>query len=253
MGHGGGHRSRQRPGRLLDHRAGRGRLCRGRRTESLCLDRSGVGLGLDCRRRHRHGSGVRRPGGKAGRRVDGEQGGGFAGTVAQLESAGPLQRFLALNQGPAAEGPNHSGGKLHLVRPQGDRALPWTALVFGLWIPVLFLLGPQPVRGAAHARAQIAGGGQKGIVRGRPQVVVPFVVVVPGMLASISIRTTCAPRPSAAMPRAGRVANRQPQAVIPFTPSSLTVPRRDAAGAAHNARLTGACSPALARPPPRRS
>ena len=87
-------------------------------------------------------------------------------TVQDIEKAGAWERLMLLNDGVDGEakvmdGPNQSGGKLHMVRPKTDTDIPWTALLIGLWIPNFFLLGPQPVYRATHARLKVA--------RGRPE------------------------------------------------------------------------------------
>ncbi|MGE9293679.1 MAG: sodium:solute symporter family transporter, partial [Puniceicoccales bacterium] len=56
-------------------------------------------------------------------------------TVDDLASANALERLHMLTEGPAVDGPNGSGGKLHMIRPAKDSSIPWTALIIGLWIP----------------------------------------------------------------------------------------------------------------------
>ena len=67
-------------------------------------------------------------------------------TVQNLEGAGAWERFMLLNDGVngeavAVEGPNGSGGKVHMIRPKTDSDIPWTALLIGLWIPNFFYWG----------------------------------------------------------------------------------------------------------------
>jgi len=64
-------------------------------------------------------------------------------TVADLEGASAWERIKLLNDGvrgeaEAANGPNGSGGKMHMIRPKEDTDIPWTALLIGLWIPNFF-------------------------------------------------------------------------------------------------------------------
>ncbi|MEX1048975.1 MAG: hypothetical protein WED15_05580 [Akkermansiaceae bacterium] len=61
-------------------------------------------------------------------------------TVTDLEEASGWGRFMLLNSGRnhetlAVSGENLSGGKLHMIRPKDDPAIPWTARLLGLWIP----------------------------------------------------------------------------------------------------------------------
>ena len=67
-------------------------------------------------------------------------------TVEDLREAGAWERFMLLNDGKDGEavarnGPNLSGGKLHMVRPMEDTDIPWSVLLVGLWIPNFFYWG----------------------------------------------------------------------------------------------------------------
>lgn len=176
---------------------------------------------------------------------------GSPATVEQLESAGPLQRFLMLNQGPVAEGPNLSGGKLHLVRPKSDSDLPWTALVFGLWIPCFFYWGLNQYVVQRTLGSKSLAEGQKGIVLAAGlKLLIPFVVVVPGMLCFNLYRNDL--RGQADLRNAPVLELMQtgnPSSVIPFTAEFAGLQTATAAQVvAHNARLTGT-SPSLTRAP----
>jgi SSS family solute:Na+ symporter len=173
---------------------------------------------------------------------------GSPATVEQLEKAGPLQRFLVLNQGPVAEGPNLSGGKLHLVRPKSDSDLPWTALVFGLWIPCFFYWGLNQYVVQRTLGSKSLAEGQKGIVLAAGlKLLIPFVVVVPGMLCFNLYRNDLRGQadlrnaPVLELLQAGK-----PTAVIPFTAEYAALQAATARQVvAHNASLTGA-NPILA-------
>ena len=73
-------------------------------------------------------------------------------TLQDIHNAGAIERLHLLNMGPAVDGANGAGGKLHMI---GDR---FRSAVDGACHrpvdPELFLLGPEPVYHAAHARSQ---------------------------------------------------------------------------------------------------
>jgi SSS family solute:Na+ symporter len=105
-------------------------------------------------------------------------------TVSQLEKAGAWERFKLLNAGPAVEGDNGSGGKLHMVRPKSDSTIPWTVLVLGLWIPNFFYWGLNQYIMQRTLGSKSLAEGQKGIVFAAGlKLLIPFVVVIPGILA----------------------------------------------------------------------
>lgn len=105
-------------------------------------------------------------------------------TAASLQEASSLERFFALNNGPAAEGANLAGGKLHMIRPTTDAAIPWTALVIGLWIPNFFYWGLNQYIMQRTLGSKSLAEGQKGIIFAAfLKLIIPFVVVVPGILA----------------------------------------------------------------------
>jgi SSS family solute:Na+ symporter len=110
-------------------------------------------------------------------------------TVADLEAAGAWERFMLLNDGVdgeavAREGPNLSGGKVHMVRPITDTDIPWTALLIGLWIPNFFYWGLNQYIVQRTLGSKSLAEGQKGIVFAAfLKLIIPFVVVIPGILA----------------------------------------------------------------------
>jgi solute:Na+ symporter, SSS family len=89
------------------------------------------------------------------------------------DSAGGLSKLLALNP-----------DKFNMFLPRADRNIPWTALVIGLWIPNFYYWGlnqyiTQRILGSASLEE-----GQKGIVfAAAMKLLIPFVVVVPGIIA----------------------------------------------------------------------
>lgn len=109
--------------------------------------------------------------------------------VEDLEGAGAWERLRLLNDGidgeaEAVNGPNQSGGKMHMVRPKEDTDIPWTALLIGLWIPNFFYWGLNQYIVQRTLGSKSLAEGQKGIVFAATlKLIIPFVVVIPGILA----------------------------------------------------------------------
>lgn len=89
------------------------------------------------------------------------------------DSAGGIAKFVALNK-----------DKMNMILPRGDINIPWTALLIGLWIPNFYYWGlnqyiTQRTLGSASLKE-----GQKGIVfAAGMKLIIPFIIVVPGMIA----------------------------------------------------------------------
>lgn len=109
-------------------------------------------------------------------------------TVQDLEKAGGWERFILLNDGKdgeavAVKGENMAGGKLHMIRPKSDPAIPWTALILGLWIPNFFYWGLNQYIVQRTLGSKSLAEGQLGIVFAAGlKLIIPFVVVIPGIL-----------------------------------------------------------------------
>jgi solute:Na+ symporter, SSS family len=89
------------------------------------------------------------------------------------ESAGALTKFRALND-----------AKLHMVLPRTDPAIPWTALVLGLWIPNFYYWGLNQYITQRTLGSKSLAEGQKGIVFAAAlKLIVPFIIVIPGIIA----------------------------------------------------------------------
>ncbi len=97
---------------------------------------------------------------------------------AQLVDAGALERLQLLNAG------DWETGKLHMVRPASDPEIPWTALVVGLWIPNFFYWGLNQYITQRTLGSKSLAEGQRGVVFAAfLKLLIPFVVVIPGVLA----------------------------------------------------------------------
>lgn len=105
-------------------------------------------------------------------------------TVDTLREAGSVDRFLQLNSGPAVDGANLAGGKLHMIRPATDPQIPWTIFLMGIWIPNLFYWGLNQYIMQRTLGSKSLDEGQKGIVFAAfLKLIIPFIVVIPGILA----------------------------------------------------------------------
>jgi len=99
-------------------------------------------------------------------------------TVDSLREGGAIHRFFELNKGALP------AGKLHMVRPASDPAIPWPALVVGLWIPNFFYWGLNQYITQRTLGSKSLSEGQKGIVFAAVlKLIIPFAIVVPGILA----------------------------------------------------------------------
>ncbi len=97
---------------------------------------------------------------------------------AQLADAGAIERLQLLNAG------DWQTGKLHMVRPASDPEIPWTALVVGLWIPNFFYWGLNQYITQRTLGSKSLAEGQRGVVFAAfLKLLIPFVVVIPGILA----------------------------------------------------------------------
>ena len=110
-------------------------------------------------------------------------------TVQDIEKASAYERLVLLNDGKDGEavarnGKNLSGGKMHMVRPKEDTDIPWTALLIGLWIPNFFYWGLNQYIVQRTLGSKSLAEGQKGIVFAAGlKLLIPFLVVIPGILA----------------------------------------------------------------------
>lgn len=87
--------------------------------------------------------------------------------------AGVVERFFELNR-----------SRLNMFLPRTDSVLPWTALLVGLWIPNFYYWGlNQYITQRTLGSASLAEG-QKGIVFSAfMKLLIPFVIVIPGIIA----------------------------------------------------------------------
>jgi SSS family solute:Na+ symporter len=109
------------------------------------------------------------PDAAAGHERRGERGG-----IARCRrSAGVGERLASLKE-----------DKMHMFLPKTHDAIPWTALLIGLWIPNFYYWGLNQYIVQRTLGSKTLAEGQKGIVFAAAlKLVIPFVVCVPGIIA----------------------------------------------------------------------
>lgn len=89
------------------------------------------------------------------------------------EGTGAIERFMDLNS-----------NRMNMFLPANDSVLPWTALLLGLWIPNFYYWGLNQYITQRTLGSSSLAEGQKGIVfASYLKLVIPFVVVIPGIIA----------------------------------------------------------------------
>ena len=74
--------------------------------------------------------------------------------------------------------------KMHMALPRTSDFLPWTALLFGIWIPNLYYWGLNQYIMQRTLGASSLAQGQKGVVFAAGlKLVIPFIVCIPGIIA----------------------------------------------------------------------
>ncbi|MBU3666456.1 MAG: sodium/solute symporter [Chthoniobacterales bacterium] len=176
-------------------------------------------------------------------------------TVEDLAKAGGWERFTLLNGGHDGEskalpGENLSGGKLHMIRPNSDPSIPWTALLIGLWIPNFFYWGLNQYIVQRTLGSRSLAEGQKGIVFAAAlKLIIPFIVVIPGILCfnlyQEDLRTEASRKNELALAGLGSGS----RIVYPFAENfALTNPEKAMKVLEHNATVVGREVPAAGTP-----
>ncbi len=95
-----------------------------------------------------------------------------------------LSRMMNLNAGDVEGAANGIGGKLHMMRETSDPVMPWTVYLLGLWIPNFFYWGLNQYIMQRTLASKSLEEGQLGIVFAAfLKLLIPFVVIIPGILA----------------------------------------------------------------------
>ena len=99
--------------------------------------------------------------------------GGVVVTALALSQVGGVGAFLETN-----------ADKLHMGLPADHPELPWTALLLGIWIPNLYYFGLNQFITQRTLGAKSLREGQKGVIFAAfLKLVMPFIIVVPGIIA----------------------------------------------------------------------
>jgi len=90
-----------------------------------------------------------------------------------IKAVGGLDQFFIENQ-----------DKLHTILPADHPEIPWTALLFGMWIPHFFYWGFNQFITQRTLGAQSLKHGQNGIILAAfIKLIIPFIIVFPGIMA----------------------------------------------------------------------
>ena len=104
--------------------------------------------------------------------------------VAALASSVPIPATLTDAASGTAKFAALNAHKLHMVMPSTDPMLPWTTLLLGLWIPNFYYWGLNQYIMQRTLGAKSLAQGQKGIVFAAGlKLLIPFIIVMPGMIA----------------------------------------------------------------------
>ena len=99
--------------------------------------------------------------------------GGAVVMIIGFSKVGGVEQFMTQNR-----------DKLHMVLPADHSAIPWTALLLGIWIPNFFYWGFNQFITQRTLGAKSLAQGQKGIVLAAfIKLIIPFIIIFPGIMA----------------------------------------------------------------------
>ena len=99
--------------------------------------------------------------------------GGALVMILGFKAVGGVEQFLVTNQ-----------DKLHTILPADHPEIPWTALLFGMWIPHFFYWGFNQFITQRTLGARSLKHGQNGIIFAAfIKLIIPFIIVFPGIMA----------------------------------------------------------------------
>jgi len=94
-----------------------------------------------------------------------------------------------------------NGDKLHMVLPADNQDLPWTSVASGMWIVIIYYCGLNQFIVQRNLAARSLQDGQLGMIfAGALWLLVPFAIVMPGMIARQLYGDQLAANPDAAFP-----------------------------------------------------
>jgi len=116
--------------------------------------------------------------------------GGIIVTVIGFSAVGGVENFMTVN-----------ADRLHMILPADHSVLPWTALVVGLWIPNFYYWGFNQFITQRSLAAKTIRQGQMGVLFAAfLKLLIPFIVIFPGIMAYQLYRNQLATTPDAAYP-----------------------------------------------------
>jgi SSS family solute:Na+ symporter len=135
---------------------------------------------------------------------------------------GLLVFYLGLEAcGGWAEFSSANADKLHMVLPADDADLPWTGVLGGMWIVLIYYCGLNQFIVQRNLAAKSLKDGQLGMIfAGGLWLLVPFAIVMPGIMAFHLYPTELAETPDKAYPTL--IANLLPSGMRGFLLAALT-------------------------------
>ncbi len=116
--------------------------------------------------------------------------GGLVVMAIGFSAAGGVGAFMAAN-----------ADRMHMILPADHPVIPWTALIVGLWIPNFYYWGLNQYITQRTLAAQSIREGQLGILFAAfLKLLIPFIVIIPGIVACQLYREQLAANPDAAYP-----------------------------------------------------
>ncbi len=78
----------------------------------------------------------------------------------------------------------HNADKLHMILPASNPDLPWTVLLLGIWIPITYYWGANQYITQRTLGSKSLSQGQLGLIfAGALKILMPFIIVFPGIMA----------------------------------------------------------------------
>jgi solute:Na+ symporter, SSS family len=119
-----------------------------------------------------------------------------------LLAGGMLVFFLGLQAvGGWGSFVEQNGHKLHMILPANNAALPWTGVLGGMWIVLIYYCGLNQFIVQRNLAAKTLKDGQLGMIfAGALWLIVPFSIVMPGLMANQLYADDLSATPDAAFP-----------------------------------------------------
>ncbi|GAI03180.1 unnamed protein product, partial [marine sediment metagenome] len=115
---------------------------------------------------------------------------------------GAITMFLGFNAvGGVGSFFENNADKLHIILPRDHEVIPWTALIIGLWIPNFYYWGLNQYITQRALAAKTLRQGQLGVIFAAfIKLLIPFIIIFPGIMASQLYKDQLAGTSDAAYP-----------------------------------------------------